>query len=372
MITALVQKGRLDEARDAWEKLLQHEPQNHEPWYGYAEFCLFLGKTDEYRLARRALLENFGTTTNPFDAERTARACLVWPATEEELRRAAELAQRAVAVQESDKWGEPYFEFVHGLAQYRQGQFDRAITTMRGDASTVLGPAPRLVLAMALHRNGQAADARDMLAKAILAYDWRAIQMSVLDPNIWVYNVLRREAESIILPNLQAFMDGKYQPQDNDERFALLGACQFTNRSRAMARLYADAFAATPSLADDLGAGHRYNAARAAAQVGCGHGADATALGKEERTQWRAQARQWLQADLAARTSALETGSMATRGANRMALTRWQSEPDLAGLREPGELDMLAADERAECLALWAELAAVLARTPNGRGSIEK
>jgi len=34
----------------------------------------------------------------------------------------------------------------------------------------------------------------------------------------------------------------------------------------------------------------------------------------------------------------------------------------LAGLREPSELDRLADDERAECLALWAELAAVLAR----------
>jgi len=363
LITALVQTGRLEEARDAWENLLQHEPPNHEPWYGYAELCLFLGKTDEYRRARQALLEHFGTTASPFEAERTARACLLWPATEEELRRVAELAQRAVAVQEGDKWGEPYFEFVHGLAQYRQGQFDQAIATMRGDASTVLGPAPRLVLAMALHRSGQAADARDMLAKAILAHDWRAIQVPTLDPNGWIYNVLRREAESIILPNLHAFIDGKYQPQDNDERFALLGVCQFTNRSRAMARLYADAFAATPSLADDLGAGHLYNAARAAAQVGCGRGADATALEKEEMTQWRAQARRWLQADLAVRASALETGSLEIRGANRMALTRWQSEPDLAGLREPAELDKLAADERAECIALWAELAAVLART---------
>jgi hypothetical protein len=46
-----------------------------------------------------------------------------------------------------------------------------------------------------------------------------------------------------------------------------------------------------------------------------------------------------------------------------MALTRWRHEPDLAGLREPGELERLAEDERKECLALWAEVAAVLART---------
>jgi hypothetical protein len=44
-------------------------------------------------------------------------------------------------------------------------------------------------------------------------------------------------------------------------------------------------------------------------------------------------------------------------------LTRWRSEPDLACVRDPGELDKLAADERKEYLALWVEVAAVLART---------
>jgi hypothetical protein len=46
-----------------------------------------------------------------------------------------------------------------------------------------------------------------------------------------------------------------------------------------------------------------------------------------------------------------------------MALTRWRHEPDLAGLREPGELNKLAADERKECLALWAEVDTILAGT---------
>ena len=57
----------------------------------------------------------------------------------------------------------------------------------------------------------------------------------------------------MILPDLPAFLDGKYQPRDNDERLALLGICQFTNRTRALARLYADAFAAAPQLAEDVG-----------------------------------------------------------------------------------------------------------------------
>jgi eukaryotic-like serine/threonine-protein kinase len=167
----------------------------------------------------------------------------------------------------------------------------------------------------------------------------------------------------MILPNLPAFLDGKYQPQDNDERLALLGICQFKNRTRAMARLYADAFAAAPSLADDLGAGHRYNAARAAALAGCGHGEDATGLGEGERKQWRGQARQWLRADLAARAGALDADPTAARRGVREALTRWRKEPDLACVRDSGELDKLPADERQEFAALWADVAALLART---------
>src|SRR5262249_55249678 len=154
--------------------------------------------------------------------------------------------------------------------------------------------------------------------------------------------------------------DGEYQPKDNPERLASLGACQFTNRTRAMARLYADAFAVSPQLADDLGAGHRYNAACAAARAGCGHGEDAPGVGEAEGKQWRNQARQWLRAELAARVRSLDADPTAARLGVREALTRWQKEPDLAGLREPGELNKLPPDERKDCPALWDEVAKVL------------
>jgi eukaryotic-like serine/threonine-protein kinase len=360
LTTALSRKGGLEEARAAWEKILELDPPDHDSWYGYAELCLFLGREDDYRRARRDLLRRFGATTEPFVAERTGRACLLMPATGEELRQAVALAQCAVAAERPDaKWAHPYFLFARGLAEYRQGEFDRAVTTMRGDASGVLGPAPRLVLAMALHRSGKAAEARKMLAAAVLAHDWRA--NLVRDRDGWMYHVLRREAEGIILPNLPAFTDGKYQPQDNDERLAMLGACQFTNRTRAMARLYADAFAASPPLADDLGAGHRYNAARAAARAGCGHGKDAPGLGEAEGKKWRDQARQWLRAELAARVRALDTDPAARLGV-REALTRWQKEPDLAGVRDRQALAALPAGERGEWEKLWADVADLLRR----------
>jgi tetratricopeptide (TPR) repeat protein len=356
----LMRLARLDEARVAYQSALKADPPQHEAWHAYAELCLFLGEEDEYRRARRDLVERFGGTNDPYVAERAGRACLLMPATGDELQRFVAFAQRAIARNAGEQSAQPWFEFGYGLADYRQGNFDQAISAMRGDAATVLGPGPTLVIAMALHQKGQADEARKTLASSVLSYDWSSNQ--VRDVQGCILHSLRREAERLILPNLPAFLDGNYQPQDNDERLALLGVCQFTNRTRAMARLYADAFDAGPSLADNLVAGHRYSAARAAALAGCGHGADAKGLGEEERAQWREQARQWLRADLAARSSALNAASPATRAANRKALNRWRNEPDLACLRLADELNKLPAGERKDCLALWDEVAALLAR----------
>jgi eukaryotic-like serine/threonine-protein kinase len=271
--------------------------------------------------------------------------------------------------------------FAQGLAEYRQERFDQAISRMQGDASRMPGPAPRLVLAMALHRSGQVAEARKTLAAAVLAYDWRANQARNHDD--WIPHVLRREAEAMILPNLPAFLQGEYQPQDHDERLALLGICQFEGRYAAAARLYADAFAADPDLAKDLAAEclHRaareeqpirrtevlntecrYLAARCAALAGCGFGKDGAKLSDAERTRWRKQAREWLLADLAMLTKTLDSSSGVARDLAKTMLTQWQADPDLAGLREPSAIDKLSADERRECLALWKEVASVLNR----------
>jgi eukaryotic-like serine/threonine-protein kinase len=356
----LVRLGRGEEVRADWQRSLEADPPEHAAWYGYAELCLFLGREDEYRRARQALLAKFGATTDPVVAERTALAGLLRPATEDELHRVLALADRAAAVDPArNQWVSPRVLFIRGLGEYRQEQPDRAIALMRGDASRVLGPAPRLVLALALHRSGQVAEARQTLAAAVLAHDWRASQMNL--PDDWIFHVLRREAEGLILPNLPALLDGKCQPQDNDERLALLGVCQFTNRSLALARLYADAFAANPSLAEDLGAGHRLSAARAAALAGCGRGEDAAGVGEGERARWRQQARQWLRADLTARGKAWDTTPEARTRA-LLALPHWGADPELAGLREPGALDKLPAEELQEWLALWRDVEALLRR----------
>ena len=178
----------------------------------------------------------------------------------------------------------------------------------------------------------------------------------------------------MILTDLPAFLQGDYQPRDNDDRLALLGICQSRHLDAAAAQLYADAFAGDPGLADALTAecfqrasretdAHnrvealkteaRYLAARCAASAGCGRGEDAPKLSDAEKVRWRKQSRQWLQADLTAWTKALDDGFETAPDLATRILTLWQVDPDLAGLREPNALTNLPAEERAEWIATW-------------------
>jgi serine/threonine-protein kinase len=182
----------------------------------------------------------------------------------------------------------------------------------------------------------------------------------VYHPEQWASHVLRREAEAAILPKMPAFLDGKYQPRDNDERLALVGVGRFTNRSLALARLFTDAFAADLNLAGDFRSGRRFSAARAAALVGCGRGEDGAGVGEPERARWRQQARQWLRADLAACHQALDRDPAMAR--YLWPIPMWRADPDLAGFFEPAELDKLPPNERKDCAALSQELSDLLAR----------
>jgi len=166
---------------------------------------------------------------------------------------------------------------------------------------------------------------------------------------------------------LPAVLQGKDRPADATERLQFANICAFQKRDAAAAQLRRETFTATPQLADDLDAGHRYNAACAAALAGCGQSADGSKLGQAERERWRKLARQWLEADLAAWTRKLEAGPAATRALARRQLIHWRSDPNLAGLREPGALEAMSPDERKECLALWKEVAAVLGRAHTTR-----
>jgi serine/threonine-protein kinase len=354
----LMRRGRGEEVRVAWQKALAANPPEHAAWFGYAELCLFLGQEKEYRRARQALLARFGASTDPFVAERTGRACLLLPGSADELRKAVTLIDRAMAAGWARRdWAYPYFLFAKGLADYRQGKLKNAVWVMTGDGAKVMGPAPRLILAMAQHRQGHREEARKTLAEAILSFDWSAAQADGQDA--WICHVLRREAEALILPNLPAFLQGTYQPRDNDERLALVGVCQFKDLRRAAARLYADAFTADPTLAEDLTTGNRYRAAVCAALAGCGRGADGARLSAAERARWLKKARAWLKADLVLHAKRLNSGNAGGRIQVRQQMQRWRADAQLDGVRGAEAIARLPDEEREGWAKLWAEAEAL-------------
>jgi hypothetical protein len=126
------------------------------------------------------------------------------------------------------------------------------------------------------------------------------------------------------------------------------------------ARLYADAFAADPELADDLGSGQRYSAACYAALAAAGQGEDAGNLPDKVRLMLRRQALAWLREDLTACAKLTERPEPAARQSVRQRLAHWQQDTDLASVRDPQALDRLPDDERQQWHQLWQDVAALL------------
>ena len=84
---ALASKGGLEEARVHWAKMLEPSPRNYDPWDGYALLCAFLDNDEAYRSARKALLDRSRDSTEHWTAaERDGQACLILPASGDELR----------------------------------------------------------------------------------------------------------------------------------------------------------------------------------------------------------------------------------------------------------------------------------------------
>jgi tetratricopeptide (TPR) repeat protein len=378
---ARVQLGKAEDVRRDWKQSLESDPAAHEAWHGYAELCLLLRNEEEYRRVRSLLLAKFGETADFSIAERISRASLVLPASGDELRQAASLAERAASLDRkriealwrkaklsAERPGIPErmrveiiyrnFQFARGLAEFRQGHFDRAISIMNTDAKGAHGTAAAFVLAMSLQATGQDAQARKVLSAAVLAGDWRISRAG--DQDSWMCHALRREAEQRIVPRVKDFLQSEYEPQNNDERLCLVGACQSTGRTRALATLYAAAFADNPRLADDTRCDHLALAANAAACASAGQGTDAANLDETEKTKWRQTAHEHLRAKFTAVMQSVQQLKMERTVAARY-LTHWQREPDLAAVRDASRIAKMPKNEQQDWRKLWKEVAIAIA-----------
>jgi len=119
---------------------------------------------------------------------------------------------------------------------------------------------------------------------------------------------------------------------------------------------------ADPKLGDDRRAGHRYNAACAAALAASGQARDEPPPDDAAKAKLRRQALGWLQAEQAAWGKLLESGPPQGRPAIAQTLNHWKQDNDLAGIHEAGALAKLPEAEQKEWQAFWADVEALLKR----------
>jgi serine/threonine protein kinase/Flp pilus assembly protein TadD len=173
-------------------------------------------------------------------------------------------------------------------------------------------------------------------------------------------------------PRLPRILKGEEQPADATECLSLTNLCHWKKHFAASARLYGEAFASQPSLADDLTSGNRYNAACAAALAGCGQGQDAAALGTKERGRLRGQSLAWLKDDLKAWRRLLEKDSVKAGSTIGQQMAHWLQDRDFNGVRGAEALGKLPEDERQSWQQLWADVADTLAKSRGKIAEIKK
>ena len=172
--------SRFKEAIRDFEKVVELEPADHQAWYVLTTLLAESADVRAFDALRRRMLARFADVEDPFLMERTAKGCLLLPATGPDLDAAAELARKAVT-SSGNQAPNPYFALARGLAEYRQEHYDegerwvRHVTDNNDRSSYANLTAPgNLLLAMALQRRGKTAEARMALAKGakIVTESW--------------------------------------------------------------------------------------------------------------------------------------------------------------------------------------------------------
>jgi eukaryotic-like serine/threonine-protein kinase len=343
---ALHDKGQLDEALTYYKKATELDPKHAKAHSNLGNALKAKGRVDEalarYRKAialdpKHALFHtNLGVALADNGQMDDAIACF----------------EKAIALDPNHALG----HYNLGAALNHKGQLDKAIAYYK--KAITLDPKHA-----ESHCNlGGALASQGRFAESLAAYT-RGHELGTKRPG-WRYPsaewVRQAEVKAAMDAKLPAFLQGAFQPGDNKERLALACVCQCKKLHHAATGLYAAAFAADPKVADDLGAGHRYNAACLAALAAAGQGEDAAKLDDKARARLRQQAFGWLRADLALYTKQLETGKPADRALVQRSLRHWQQDTDLAGLRDAAALAKLPAEEQKAFAPLWADVAATL------------
>jgi serine/threonine-protein kinase len=159
---------------------------------------------------------------------------------------------------------------------------------------------------------------------------------------------------------LPAILNGERKLTTAKENLEYGRLCRYKQNYAAAVRFYEAAFELDKKAANDLGAGHRYEAARCAVLAGLGRGIFPL-TDTAERARLRRLALEWLRADLALWRPQAESGSAPQRLTVLSALNHWMTHDDLIGVRDAKARDELPKGEPRDWQQLWADVTALQA-----------
>jgi serine/threonine-protein kinase len=343
---ALKAKGQVDEAIAAYREAIRLKKDDAEPHYNLGLALQDKGQLDDaiaaYREAIRLNKDDAQAHTNLGNA----------------LQEKGQVDEAIAAYREAIrlKKDDAKAHYNLGNALKAKGQVDEAIAAYREairlkpdyaeahcNQGDVLRRQGRFVEALKAVRHGHELGSQRP--------DWRYPSAR------WV-----QQAERLVDLDrrLPAVLRGEAALASGAERFEFAQLCSLKQLHAGAARFYDEGLAAQPGPAAKQPSRDRYNGACAAALAGTGQGDDAASLDEVARARWRRRALDWLRAEVAAWTAVLDKDPAAARAAVQGTLRHWQSDPDLAGLRDAAALARLPEAECQACRQLWIDVAKAL------------
>jgi tetratricopeptide (TPR) repeat protein len=197
----------------SYEKVRELSPANHRNWSSEALLRLQRGDIEGYRGVCREMLARFSHTEDPITADGTAKTCLLAPAAVADLEPVLRLADRAITGTEQN-FLYCWHVLLKGMAEYRAEHFANAIDRLnqalslgrqtRYFNSRSLSGTAHAFLAMAHHRLGRVAQAREALDRATelleqpyakIGWNWNIDS----DWDNWLsFYLIRQEAEKVV------------------------------------------------------------------------------------------------------------------------------------------------------------------------------
>ena len=156
-------RGQWEQAITNFNRSVQVNPTNHIAYHSLAPLLVVTGDRQGYRRLCERILREFGTNSDPVIAERMAKDCMILPPEQGSLPTLSKMAETALSAgPASTDW--PYFQFVKGFVEYRQGHFAAAAEPLQSVIEQGGEPARTVqaycVLAMAQHCQHQTEQSR--------------------------------------------------------------------------------------------------------------------------------------------------------------------------------------------------------------------